>query len=378
MKADLDVIIVHYHAAMMVRDAVSALRRDAESTGLSLQIIVADNGSTQEERALLQSLEIRYFDTGRNAGYAGAANAALPLTSADCIILMNEDVLVLPGCLATLREALLSGAAVAGPRFFWDRGATFMLPCTEERTRRSEMTRVGAGASEARLLRARREWRAHARRHWRATTALATTSLSGALLAFRRDTWSIVGSFDELYPLYFEEDDWLTRIARAGLTSLYVPQAIATHLHNPRLAQSPARRAWEAESFLRFGNRYYGETFMRRLSLLSTRKSAQISWPRLVQCDDAAFRIEVGSASQSALWIELTPSRRGFPAAATRVNDAGLETWTLPPLRGLEFLNGPLYLQVVDDEGRELSGYSLEFRSLDPSRNHVNMSIHVP
>lgn len=361
MKADLDVIIVHYHAASLVRDAVSALRHDAESSGLSLQIIVADNGSTAEERELLHSLEIRSFDMGRNAGYAGAANAALPETSAGCIVLMNEDVLVHPGCLATLREALLSGAAVAGPRFFWDREATFMLPCTEERTRRSELTRVGAGASEAKLLRARREWRAHARRHWRATTPLATTSLSGALLAFRRDTWSIAGPLDERYQLYFEEDDWLTRIARAGLTSLHVPRAVATHLHNPGLAQSPARRTWEAASFLRFGNHYYGETFMRRLALLSTRNSAQTSWPRLVQGDGATFRIDVGTASKSALWIELTPSPLGFPAAAARVTDAGLESWTLPPLRGLEFLDGPMYLQVVDDEGHELDRYRLEW-----------------
>jgi GT2 family glycosyltransferase len=131
------------------------------------------------------------------------------------------------------------------------------------------------------LRRARRGWREHARRHWRASAALPTASLSGALLAFRRDTWNIVGPMDDRYHLYFEEDDWLCRIGRAKLTSLYVPQAAAIHLHNPDLAQSPARLAFQAESFLRFGNHYYGETFMRRLSLLSARKSVQTSWPRL-------------------------------------------------------------------------------------------------
>ncbi|HEX7681922.1 MAG TPA: glycosyltransferase [Thermoanaerobaculia bacterium] len=364
MTADLDVIIVHYHAAAQVRDAVSALRHDAESTALSLQIIVADNGSTSEERALLQSLPIRYFDTGRNAGYAGAANAAFPETSADCIVLMNEDVLVLPGCLGRLREALIAGASVAGPAFFWDTERTFMLPCTEERTRQSEVTRAGAGASVTKLQRARRGWREHARRHWRATTALPTASLSGALLAFRRDTWNIIGPMDDRYHLYFEEDDWLCRITRAKLTSLYVPQATAIHLHNPGLAQSPARLAYQAESFLRFGNHYYGETFMRRLSLLSARGSIQTPWPRLEPSD---FPIGFGSLSQSDVWIELTPSPLGFPAAATRVTGGSLTSWTLPPLRGLEFLEGPLYLQVVDDQGEELGGYRLErWRNRNP------------
>jgi len=362
MTADLDVIIVHYHAAAQVRDAVSALRRDAESTGLSLQIIVADNGSTSEERTLLQSLPIRYFDTGRNAGYAGAANAAFPETSAGCIVLMNEDVLVLPGCLGRLREALLAGASAAGPAFFWDTDATFMLPCTEERTRSSEMARAGAGASATKLRRARREWRAHARRHWRATAPLPTASLSGALLAFRRDTWNIVGPMDDRYHLYFEEDDWLCRIARAKLTSLYVPQAAAIHLHNPGLAQSPARLAYQAESFLRFGNHYYGEAFMRRLSLLSARRSIRTSWSRLGD----TFPIDLSSLSQSDIWIELTPSPLGFPAAATRVAGASLKSWTLPALRGLEFLDGPLYLHVVDDDGEELGGYGLERRQEKP------------
>lgn len=355
-RADLDVIIVHYHAAAHVRDAVAALRSDAESTGLSLQIIVADNGSTSEERTVLQSLPIRYFDTGRNAGYAGAANAAFEETSAACIVLMNEDVLVLPGCLGKLHEALLAGASVTGPLFFWDRDATFMLPCTEERTRRSELTRVTAAASVAKLQRARREWREHARRHWRATTALPSISLSGALLAFRRDTWDIVGPFDDRYHLYFEEDDWLRRLTNAKLTSLYVPQAAAIHLHNPRLAQSPARLAYQAASFLRFGNHYYGKPFMRRLALLSARRSERPARPPLAR---STFAPDLGSLSQSDVWIELSPSPLGFPAAATRVSGASLKSWTLPPLRGLEFLDEPLYLQAVDDQGEELGEYSL-------------------
>ena len=45
---------------------------------------------------------------------AGAINAAVPHTRSDFIAVMNEDVLVLPGCLRALRTALASGAAVAG------------------------------------------------------------------------------------------------------------------------------------------------------------------------------------------------------------------------------------------------------------------------
>src|ERR1019366_3434414 len=223
--AEMDVIIVHCHAAAAVREAVAALRLDASETSIRLNIILADNGSSPEERVLLQSLDIHYLDSGRNAGYAGAVNIAFPVTRSDVVILMNEDVIVLPGGLRALYTALMSGASVAGPQFYWDRDCTFVLPCTEERTRRNERLKVAGKRNLTQLTRARTAWREHARRHWRTTDSLATTALSGALLAFRRDTWTAIGPFDEGFSLYFEEDDWLIRAARADLLCLYVPSA---------------------------------------------------------------------------------------------------------------------------------------------------------
>ncbi|HEV2721519.1 MAG TPA: glycosyltransferase, partial [Thermoanaerobaculia bacterium] len=222
---DLDVIIVHYHAAPLVRQAVDALRRDAAGSGLAVRVLVADNGSTPEERALLRSLPVEYLATGRDAGYAGGVNFAFPATHADFIVVMNEDVVVLPGCLAALRDALQAGAAVAGPEFFWDLDRQFVLPCTEERTRRNELLKAAGKRDLVRLSRARRHWREHARRHWRCADSMPSTALSGALLAFRRDTWTTAGGLDERYQMYFDENDWLFRVAAAGLQSVYLPRA---------------------------------------------------------------------------------------------------------------------------------------------------------
>jgi GT2 family glycosyltransferase len=357
--AEMDVIIVHYHAAASVREAVVALRLDAGQSNIHLNIVIADNGSTPKERALLQSLDIQYLDSGRNAGYAGAVNIAFPATRSDFIVLMNEDVIVLPGCLRALHTALISGASVAGPQFYWDRDCIFILPCTEERTRRNERLKVAGKRSLAQLGRARTAWREHARRHWRSDDSLPTTSLSGALLAFRRETWTTIGPFDEGFSLYFEEDDWLLRAARAGLQCLYVPSAEAIHLHNTTLAQEPERIRWQAESFRRFGDRYYGERFMQRLSLASKRANVIPNWQPLFADRTGAIRLEIPEECAWPLWVELTPSPLGFPAATTRITDPNAEDWHLPPLRGLEFLE-TFYLQLVDNSGQELCGYRVE------------------
>ncbi len=353
-RADIDVIIVHYHAAELVREAVDALQRDAAGSGLTVNIVVSDNGSTPEERALLCSLDVRYLPTGSDAGYAGGANYAFPSTTADMVILMNEDVLVLPGCLRELRAVLQSGAAAAGPEFCWDRDQIFLLPCTEERTRGNELLKVSGRRSLERLQTARQRWRHHARRHWQAAEPLTTTALSGALIAFRRDTWDAVGPWDEHYQMYFDENDWLNRIESAGLRSVYVPAAKAIHLHNPKLASDPDRSEWANESFLRFGNRYYGETFMRRLFRLGSRPCVVPDWKA-----SAMTGIDLPGDGRWPLWVEVTPSPFGFPAAATQIVDPATKRWEMPPLRGLDFLSGTLFVQLVDDTGRELCGVAM-------------------
>jgi len=358
-EAEIDVIIVHYHAVASVREAVAALRLDANGTNIRLNIVIADNGSTREERALLQSLDIHYLDSGRNAGYAGAVNIAFSATSSDVVVLMNEDVNVLPGCLRALSTTLRAGASIAGPQFYWDRDCTFLLPCTEERTHGNERLKVAGKRNPAQLARARSRWREHARRHWRAAEPLPTTALSGALLAFRRDTWRTLGPFDEGFPLYFEEDDWLLRAASAGLLTLYVPSAKAIHRHNTNLAREAKRVQWEAESFRRFGDRYYGERFMRRLAHAAKREQVVPDWQELAADPTGAVRLALSRKCNWPLWIELTPSPLGFPAATTRIADPSDELWQLPPLSGLEFLE-TFYLQVVDEAGRELGGYRVE------------------
>lgn len=340
----MDVVIVHYHAAAGVAEAVEALRTDAHASGMAIHVVVADNGSTPDERALLESLDVTLVATGRNAGYAGALNAAFHRSRADFVVVMNEDVLVLPGCLHALHKALASGAAVAGPKFYWDRDRTLLLPCTEERTRRNELVRTAGRRKLAKLDIARQAWRQHARRHWRSRDPLPSTSLSGALMAFRRDTWETIGPFDEGFRLYYEENDWLLRAANAGKTPFYVPAAEAIHLHNPASGQSPERLAWEAESFLRFGARHYGQRFMSRLLLLARGgESVAPEW--------SASSLDIPADAVGPLWMEVTPSPFGFPAATTCLTDA----IPSPSMRGLEFIEGPLYFQLVDDAGRELS-----------------------
>lgn len=179
---------------------------------------------------------------------------------------------------------------------------------------------------------------------------------------FRRDTWERVGAWDSGYQMYFDENDWLIRVNRAGLRSVYVPAAKAVHLHNPKLMGDPDRAQWQSESFLRFGNRYYGERFMRRLFVVGSRQPVIPDWKPPTALNGADVEIELPTPAALPLWIEFTPSPFGYPAAATRITQP-LNRWRLPLMRGLPFLTGTFFLSIVDDEGLELGQYRFDRRT---------------
>ena len=97
MTFDVAVILVHYHAADLAKEAVAALREDVQRHGIAAEWLLVDNGSDEAERALLASLPISVLDAGGNRGYAGGVNFGAAHAHADTLLLLNPDVLVFPG-----------------------------------------------------------------------------------------------------------------------------------------------------------------------------------------------------------------------------------------------------------------------------------------
>jgi len=355
-RVRLGIILVHYHTPDLLGRAVDALRADLDASGLPAELIVVDNGSTAAQRDALRALPVRYLDAGGNLGYAAALNLGIARSEAEALVLMNPDVVVMPGCLAALMRALDDGADCAGPRFFWDEHGRFVLPPTEQRTRWAEL---GAALGEHGGVPgswARRRWRRHARRHWLAVQSFETESLSGALLAVHRRALERIGPFDQRYRLYFEEHDWILRLRTAGLTAVHVPHAEAVHFFNQSAAQEPAARRWFAESQEIFFDRYYGAWFRRLLRALPRPRGAAPAARGGVGVGPP--RLDLPRPSRAAewpLWVEISSLARRFPAAATMVLEPAHGAFRLPPEIWRHLAPGRYFLTVVDARGQELA-----------------------
>jgi GT2 family glycosyltransferase len=353
----LAVILVHYHTPELAAAAVEALRADLAGTALEVEWLLIDNGSDAPGRARLESLPVERIDPGTNLGYAGGVNLGVARSTAELVVLMNPDVIVLPGCLPALLDELEAGAAVAGPRFYWDRGRRLVQPPAELRTRGEELRGLLAGRSPRWAALARRRWRRHARRHWEARTPLVSHSLSGSLLALRRSAWEAVGPFDEGFRLYFEETDWLLRARRQGLAGRYVPAAEAVHLYSQSASLEPRAEAWFEESARRFRRRHYGAWFVGLLERLDRWLPGGSALPPAAMPAGGLSLPEGPSAYP--LWIEVSPNPVGFPAAAEKFTGPPGGRWSLPVELADRLLRGGLTVQVSVASGGEIGRFAL-------------------
>lgn len=379
----LSVVFVHYHTPDLLRRAVARIEADLAplaGAGLEHEIVVVDNGSDEAGRAALAALPARVLDPGANLGFAAGVNRGVAAARGERLMLINPDVLILPGCVPRLLAALDRGAAVAGPRFFWDEGRRLLLPPAEPFGRRWELRRVAARHSAAAARRARGSFRRHARRHWQARGPLASWALSGALLLVSRDAWERVGPLDEGYRMYFEEVDWLARARQAGGTARYVPAAEAVHLFDQSAGGEPKAREWFAASAARFRRRRYGERFARFVEGRAVRwagrragrESGAGEAPRAAA--SPGWQVDLGALSSlrgaggsgEPAWIEVSPNPEGLPAAGERLTAPLPERWRLPEEIVERLTVSELHVTAVAADGRELAHWSM--RALAPAR----------
>ena len=110
---DLSVIIVSYNTRELLRNCLLSLRA---SDGLSLEIIVVDNASSDGSAAMVRDEfpEARLLAQTKNRWYCGGNNIGLRAASAEYALLLNPDTEVAPHALALMLKFLRESPGHAG------------------------------------------------------------------------------------------------------------------------------------------------------------------------------------------------------------------------------------------------------------------------
>jgi N-acetylglucosaminyl-diphospho-decaprenol L-rhamnosyltransferase len=215
------------------------LRSLARATVLPVEVVLADNGSTDgaPERAAADHPNVRVLPTGGNIGYGAAVNVGLAGLTEGYAVVANPDVEFEPGAIDEL-------LAVARR---WPRAATvgpaIRTPEGELYPSARDLPQLSTGAGHALLgwVWPANPWTARYRREREAPRERPAGWLSGSCFVVDLAAFWSVGGFDPSYFMYFEDVDLAERLGRRGWLHVYAPSAVVVHEGGHSTSREPHR-----------------------------------------------------------------------------------------------------------------------------------------
>lgn len=266
--ADVVVVIPFYNGAAFIE---RALRSVFAQTLRAAEVIVVNDGSAADQRAVLDDIARRFpfkIVDQENGGQGSARNAGVAASTPGFICFLDQDDFYLETHIETLVNAVPS----RDPRFGFVYGDLF------EADAAGQTIRMGMVKDHA---------RDHPKRSVLEMIAADMFVLPSAALVARR-AFEAVAGFDEQF-MGYEDDDFFLRLFRAGYTNYFVDQPVtvwcihtASTSFSIRMSRSrfryftklvamfpdePLRNRFYLRDFLvpRFGKLFINDVIKRRL-----------------------------------------------------------------------------------------------------------------
>lgn len=249
MPIDVSVIVPVYNNWSLTRACLNSLLIAGRATGLRYEVILADDGSTDET---VQAAELypglRVVRGESNRGYLLNCKAAAAQASGRHLLFLHNDTVVMPGWLEPLVRTLDADPriAIAGSKLLYPDG-------TIQDAGRVLFSDASAGNIG----------RGHARQARLYSLSREVDYVTGASMLVRGSFWREAEGFDERYvPAYCEDSDLAITARARGYQVLYVADSQVIHFgHGSYAAESVAlpkalARANEAKCEAKWGGAF--------------------------------------------------------------------------------------------------------------------------
>lgn len=270
------VIILNWNGAKLLREFLPSVL--ANTPCHLATVIVADNGSTDDSVAMLQSEfpDVELLTFSRNYGYAGGYNRAIEATRYRYTLLLNSDVMTPPGWLEPLYQW-----AVDHP----DMGAVMPKVLSYRDPSMFEYAGAAGGFIDRNgypYCRGRLFDRIEAD-NGQYDTPIEVFWATGAAMLVDTDAYVATGGLDEAFFAHMEEIDLCWRLKLAGRKNYAVTDSKVYHLGGASLDASNPRKTYLnfRNNLLMMHKNLPSSRHTRRL-LLRRRLLDTLAWARFV------------------------------------------------------------------------------------------------
>jgi GT2 family glycosyltransferase len=287
----------------------------AACEGLSYEVVVYDNASTDGTLRLLPDDVTRVIRATRNDGFAVGTNRALEQSFGRYVFLLNPDCDLDPRALTVLKVFLdrNPNAAAAAPLLVGEGGGS------QREFQLRRLPTLRALAAEA-LLVNKMLPRNRATAHYRyqdldLSQPQRIEQPAAAALLIRRSVFDEIGAFDEQFsPAWFEDVDYCRRLAEAKKELYVVPAARARHVGGASL---------EHMSYGRFIDLWYRNMWRYARKWFSPSKAEALRYAvvagMMMRCVAALAGFRNGSSSR---WEALRTYAQVLKKALNRWDDS--------------------------------------------------------
>jgi GT2 family glycosyltransferase len=248
---DLSIVIVTWNSQDHIRTCLDSIVRT--ETSIRCEILVIDNASSDRTVQVVEQShpQVGLIPNRQNLGYAHANNQGIENSTGRYVLLLNPDTEIqgnaLNSMLGFMEENPNIGAL--GPKLLNPDGS--MQPSCREFPRFSTLLWEFSGLS--RLFPRSKIFGRWRMGYFDFDRITEVDQPMGSCLMLKRETLNQVGSFDENFPMFFNDVDLCYRIKAAGWKIFFYSDAQVTHYRGASTSKAKRRMIWLSHlAFYRF------------------------------------------------------------------------------------------------------------------------------
>jgi GT2 family glycosyltransferase len=215
-RACVSAVIVNWNGAAHLRICLPSLLAQSYK---ECEIIVVDNGSSDDSEEVTKAFHVKWLPLGENIGLAPALNRGAAIARGDFLLFVNNDMRFDPEFVATLVNSLVQDEnifATDGMQYSWE----------GDRLGHAATRLTKAGANQG------RDVELVPGLYFFQANELESTPVfmaSAACMLARKSLFDKLGGFDARLPLGYEDAEICWRAWIHGWKTVYVPSAICWH-----------------------------------------------------------------------------------------------------------------------------------------------------
>ncbi len=237
MSPKIAIVILNWNGAKLLQQFLPSVIEFSKND--STDVIVADNGSTDDSLQILQDQfsEVKIIDLKQNYGFARGYNEALKQIEADYFVVLNSDVEVTEGWLDAPIQLMESDSAIAA-----------VQPKILSYHQKNKFEYAGAAGGfidrfgypfcRGRIF---NEVEAD---HGQYNDSIDIFWATGACMFVRSEYFREVGGFDADFWAHMEEIDLCWRMKNSGYRVVYTPESTVYHVGGGTLSYDNPRKLY--------------------------------------------------------------------------------------------------------------------------------------